>query len=979
MKKSCGDKMKMTRRHLFVLAVAFLLSHFLSISFGAGASFQGLGVPGGSIFSGAFDVSTDGSIVVGFSAFASGNREAFRWTSSGGLKGLGDLPGGSNYDFFSEAWGVTGDGSVVVGLSEGASGYEAFRWTESAGMVGLGTLGGANFFSQAEAISHDGTVIVGHSDGLSGREAFRWTESGGMVGLGDLPGGPFQSKANDISLDGSIVVGEGSSAVGGEPVLWTAEGDIVALGLLPGVGIGDTDSVSGNGAAAVGMYIFESVWEPFLWTESGGMQKLGTNWQPFGVSDGSVVVGSGQLGSGSEAIIWDEIRGAQSLKYVLQNGFGLDLSGWALGCATAISPDGSTIVGYGANPQGYTEAWIATVPIPVTIIVDADANGANDGSNWADAYNYLQDALAIARYGDEIRTAKGTYTPDSNSTDPNGSGDRKATFKLISGVTIKGGYAGFGEPDPDARDIQLYETILSGDLAGNDRDVNELSELLSDPCRAENSYHVVTGSGTNQHAVLDGLTITAGNANSGYYPNYAGGGMSNINGSPTISNCTFTGNSGLWGAGVYNYEYSNPTLINCTFSGNFATWAGGGMQNDHQCSPSLTNCLFIGNLASDGGGIYNIGGSSTLTNCAFRGNSVKYFAGGMRAGYYSTLTNCEFSDNSAGYKGGGLHVAFGNPTLTNCTFSNNVAGSGAGGILVDECSPTLTNCTFSGNSASLGGGMENMFESNPTLINCILWGDEPNEIVDSLLSSTTVTYSDVQGGWPGIGNIDADPCFADANNGDCHLKSQAGRWEPNSQTWIKDTVSSPCIDAGDLASDWRAELWPHGERINIGAYGGTPEASMSLWDAGNIADLNIDGEVDYRDMKLLIDKWPYQAVLLPEDLNRDGIVNFIDYAIFTRILGLLGPARHPNPGDGARVVSRTADLSWTADPDATSHDVYFGTSSRPPFIQNQAATTFDPDTMAYSTTYYWRIDEVGAYGTSTGVVWSFTTTGPGPG
>ena len=126
-----------------------------------------------------------------------------------------------------------------------------------------------------------------------------------------------------------------------------------------------------------------------------------------------------------------------------------------------------------------------------TIYVDADASGANDGSSWADAYNYLQDALADANSGDEIHVAQdaltdassalkpleisvaeGIYTPDSNSADPGGSGDRTATFQLINGVTLKGGYAGFGEPEPNAHDVELYETILSGDLDGNDIDIN---------------------------------------------------------------------------------------------------------------------------------------------------------------------------------------------------------------------------------------------------------------------------------------------------------------------------------------------------------------------------------------------------------------------------------------------------------------------------------------------------------------------------
>ncbi|MHC4687792.1 MAG: hypothetical protein ACYTEW_26320, partial [Planctomycetota bacterium] len=101
------------------------------------------------------------------------------------------------------------------------------------------------------------------------------------------------------------------------------------------------------------------------------------------------------------------------------------------------------------------------------IYVDADAIGANNGSSWSDAYIYIQDALVDANLsGDvnQIRVAQGIYRPDQNSVYPDGTGVREATFQLINGVSLKGGYAGLGEPDPNERNIQLYETILSGDL-----------------------------------------------------------------------------------------------------------------------------------------------------------------------------------------------------------------------------------------------------------------------------------------------------------------------------------------------------------------------------------------------------------------------------------------------------------------------------------------------------------------------------------
>jgi parallel beta-helix repeat protein len=135
-----------------------------------------------------------------------------------------------------------------------------------------------------------------------------------------------------------------------------------------------------------------------------------------------------------------------------------------------------------------------------------------------------------------------------------------------------------------------------------------------------------------------------------------------------------------------------------------------------------------------------------------------------------------------------------------------------------------------------------------TVINCIIWDcpqpvtltDSPNEEAKDRGSHVTIEYCDIEGGrdsvsisgrfstltW-GKGNIDADPRFVDSASGDFHLKSEAGRWDPNSESWLKDDITSPCIDAGDPNSDWTSEIWPHGERINMGAYGGTQEAGMS--------------------------------------------------------------------------------------------------------------------------------------------------------
>ena len=219
------------------------------------------------------------------------------------------------------------------------------------------------------------------------------------------------------------------------------------------------------------------------------------------------------------------------------------------------------------------------------IYVDADASPGGDGQSWETAYKHLQDGLGAVVSGDQIWVANGIYRPDTNTGNPTGTGDRFATFELKNGVTLKAGYAGFGEPDPNARDIEVYETVLSGDLLGND------GQGFAN--NSENSYHIVTGSGTNDTAVLDGFIITAGNADgSDLYRR--GGGMYNDNGSPTLTNCIFICNSAVFGGGMGNYNFSNPTLINCTFSGNRTReWTGGGIAN-WSSSPTLTNCTFNG-------------------------------------------------------------------------------------------------------------------------------------------------------------------------------------------------------------------------------------------------------------------------------------------------------------------------------------------------------------------------------------------------
>ena len=522
---------------------------------------------------------------------------------------------------------------------------------------------------------------------------------------------------------------------------------------------------------------------------------------------------------------------------------------------------------------------------PHILYVDADANGANDGSSWENAYNYLQDALTDADSGQkpaEIRVAQGIYRPDRYTAQSNGTGNEYAAFQLMNAVSVKGGYAGFGQADPNARDIREYRAVLSSDLAGDDVDVNDPCDLLDEPTRSENSWHVIVSGGTDETAVLDGFTITGGNHTAiGILPS-GGGGMANYSASPTVANCTFAANAAIEvGGAIYNMGSSSPTVVNCVFEGNYASF-GGGIHNwglNGHSNPRLINCVFNANSAIYGGGISEWGqdsnSSPTLSNCTFNGNSA-HSGGGMFSSASPMLAKCIFNGNLAEY-GAGLYKASGTSTLTNCTLVRNSAKKSGGAIHVSRSKRLIAaNCTFEGNSAPKGGKTIACDSGSPRepgnveLTGCILW-DGGEEIRNRDGSVIMISYSDVYGREQGVydphggivwgpGNIDTDPMFGGADNADYHLKSQAGRWDPNSQSWVQDDVTSPCIDAGDPMFPMGHEPFPNGGIINMGAYGGTAEASKSysgepVCETIVAGDINGDCKIDLLDFAILSYHW----------------------------------------------------------------------------------------------------------------------------
>ncbi|GER79729.1 MAG: Ig-like domain-containing protein [Anaerolineales bacterium] len=401
--------------------------------------------------------------------------------------------------------------------------------------------------------------------------------------------------------------------------------------------------------------------------------------------------------------------------------------------------------------------------------VDINANGLNNGSSWDDAYSDLQDALA-ENACTEIWAAAGTYYPTSG-------GDRAISFNLKSGVKIYGGFAGT-ESNLSERDVTANLTILSGDI-GTQGD------------KGDNSYHVVYANNVNNTAVLDGFTVTGGNANGGW-SNNNGGGMYNNNSSPTLTNVAFSANSANSGGGMYNNAGSS-TLTDVAFSANSADDYGGGMFNSNG-SPELTGVSFNNNSSPRGGGMYNDSSSPTLTDVTFSGNAATF--------------------------GGGMFNLKSSPSLTKVTFSgNNTTAAGGGMYNWDNSSPELTNVTFSDNSASYGGGMVNSASSS-TLTNVLLANSTgsncANDDGGSINSSSRHNLIDDNtcGLTDGVNGNKIGPGY-NANLGP--LANNGGFTQTHALL-----AGSAAIDAGDdaacPATDQRGVARPQGAHCDIGAY-----------------------------------------------------------------------------------------------------------------------------------------------------------------
>jgi hypothetical protein len=444
------------------------------------------------------------------------------------------------------------------------------------------------------------------------------------------------------------------------------------------------------------------------------------------------------------------------------------------------------------------------------LYVDAQARGANDGSSWADAYLSLQDALARAGLGGEIRVAQGIYTPDRGLGVARG--DREATFRLTSGLTLRGGYAGSEAPHPEARDPEVYVTVLSGDLQANDLPVADGSHLWKEPSRTDNSRHVVTATGLTATAVLDGLQVRGGYAfdSSGAGVNaddLRGAGLLVSGASVTLRHCTISDNwaSGDGGA-VYAGNGTRLELTAGTFYGNGAgtdvgpaRGTGGAIRADGAGQLLLKGCSFENNFAgSQGGALDNDKGSVTMAQCRFLRNHAGNAGGGAICNSEGALSafNCLFTANRSDYSGGAIANGWGGTLYAaNCCLNANTGKVQAGAL--DNFfggKATLSSCTLNGNAAPgalaaivCGPALNQGNDSELTINSSILW-DGGSEILSQGKSTIVVGRTDIQGGWPGAGNLAVDPLFVRPDGPD----GVAGTEDDD----LRLGSGSPCVDQG---------------------------------------------------------------------------------------------------------------------------------------------------------------------------------------
>ena len=331
-----------------------------------------------------------------------------------------------------------------------------------------------------------------------------------------------------------------------------------------------------------------------------------------------------------------------------------------------------------------------------------------------------------------------------------------------------------------------------------------------------------------------------------------GGALRIINCSATATNCVFRDNIAYEDCGGLELASEGGAIEDCLFANNVARYGSGGAIRNTGDNTTINRCVFRSNSAGNyGGGICNYRGNDfKASECVFEANTSLTSGGAIsNESSDANIANCRFIRNGAtGTGGGAIWNYHCDAEVTNCSFIGNVSDRIGGSIYNYESNPTLTNCTILGSTAHYGASIYNSVNCNTVIANCVLWGntsESGSQIVD-YSSTTSASYSCIQDGWPGVGNINEDPLLF--LSGDPHL-----------------TPGSPCVDSGtdstpvilpayDLDSNGRL-LDGDGNtiaQVDMGAYEFNPDAPAIGTDTENLVFLALEGGDNPADQTLSV-------------------------------------------------------------------------------------------------------------------------------